>query len=63
MKAKFIKCKNVIVNSNDILSIKTSNQRLVIECTNKTNAVYFSSEFYAEEELNRIHNIIKQIYE
>lgn len=59
MEAKFIKCKNVIVNSNDILSIKTSNQRLVIECTNKTHAVYFSSDYEAEEELNRIYNILK----
>ena len=63
MKAKFIKIQDIIVNTNDILSVYTHGQSVIIECKNDTYDVYFSSEFYAEEELNRIHNIIKQIYE
>lgn len=59
MEAKFVKCKNVIVNVNDILSIRACNQLLTIECTNKTHSIYFASDSEAEGELNRIYNIIK----
>lgn len=58
MEAKFIKCENVIVNVNDISSIRTCGQRLIIECTNNTHDVYFSSERWAEEELSRIFSIL-----
>jgi hypothetical protein len=59
MEAKFVKCKNVIVNANDVLSIKMRNQCLIIECTNNTHNVYFASEPEAAEELNRIYSILK----
>lgn len=59
MEAKFIKCKNVIVNVNDVLSITMRNQCLIIECTNNTRNVYFASEQEAAEELNRIYGILK----
>ena len=59
MEAKFVKCKNVIVNVNDILSIRACNQLLTIECTNKIHSIYFASDSEAEGELNRIYNIIK----
>ena len=59
VEAKFIKCKNIVVNVNDILSIDVHEQELIIECTNKTRRVYFASDSEAEEELNRIYNIIK----
>ena len=59
MEAKFVKCQNIIVNVNDILSIRACNQRLIIECTNKIHNIYFASESAVEEELNRIYNIIK----
>ena len=49
MKAKFIKIQDIIVNTNDILSVYTHGQSLIIECKNDTHDVYFSSEFYAEE--------------
>lgn len=58
MEAKFIKCDTVIVNVNDILSIRTCGQRLTIECTNNTHDIYFSSEHGAEEELSRIFSIL-----
>ena len=59
MEAKFVKCKNVIVNVNDILSIRACNQCLIIECTNKMHNIYFACDYEVEEELNRIYNIIK----
>ena len=59
MEAKFIKIQDVIVNTKDILSAYTHGQSLIIECKNYTHDIYFSSEFYAAEELNRIYNIIK----
>ena len=59
MEAKFVKCKNVVVNVNDILSIYVHDQDLIIECTNKTHNIYFASEHEAESECNRIYNIIK----
>lgn len=58
METKFVKCKNVIVNANDILSIRTHEQRLIIECTNKTYDISFESSHYAEDELNRIYAIL-----
>lgn len=59
MEAKFIKCQNVVVNANDILSITTHDQDLYITCKNKIHRIYFSSEHAAQEELNRIYNLIK----
>ena len=59
MEAKFIKCKNVVINVNDILSIDVHEQELIIECTNKTHSIYFASDSEAEGELNRIYNIIR----
>ena len=58
MESKFIKIKDVIVNAYDILSVYTHGQSVIIECKNDTYDVYFSSEFYAEEELNRINAIL-----
>ena len=58
MESKFIKIKDVIVNTNDILSVYTHGQSVIIECKNDTYDVYFSSEFYAEQELNRINAIL-----
>lgn len=59
MGAKFIKIQDIIVNTKDILSVYTHGQSLIIECKNCTHDVYFSSEFYAAEEMNRICNILK----
>jgi hypothetical protein len=59
MEAKFVKCENLIVNANDILLIRTHESRLIIECTNKTHVIYFSSCREAKDELNRIYNILK----
>lgn len=59
MEAKFIKIQDIIVNTNDILSVYRHGQSMIIECKNETHDVYFSSELYAEEELNRIYNILK----
>ena len=59
MKAKFIKIQDIIVNTNDILSVYTHGQSVIIECKNDVYDVYFSSEFYAEQELNRIYSILK----
>lgn len=59
MEAKFIKSQDTIVNVNDILSIYTHGQSVIIECTNYNHEIYFSSEQAAQEELNRIYNIIK----
>lgn len=59
MEAKFVKISNLIVNVNDILSIRTHGQSLLIECTNTTHRIYFASEVSVDEELNRIYNIIK----
>ena len=59
MKTKFIKSQDTIVNINDILSVYTHGQSVIIECTNYNHEIYFSSERAAAEELNRIYNIIK----
>lgn len=59
MKAKFIKSQDTIVNVNDILSIYTHGQSVIIECANYTHDIYFSSEEAAQEELNRIYSLIK----
>lgn len=59
MKAKFIKSQDAIVNINDILSIYTHGQSVIIECTNYTHDIYFSSEQAAQEELNRIYSLLK----
>ena len=59
MKAKFIKIQDIIVNTDDILSVYTHGQSVIIECKNDVHDVYFSSEFYAEQELNRIYSILK----
>ena len=59
MEAKFIKSQDTIVNVNDILSIYVHGQSVIIECTNYNHEIYFSSEQAAQEELNRIYNIIK----
>lgn len=59
MKTKFIKSQDTIVNVNDILSVYTHGQSVIIECTNYNHEIYFSSEQAAAEELNRIYNIIK----
>lgn len=59
METKFIKIQDLIINTNDILSVYTHGQSLIIECKNDTHDIYFSSEFYAAEELNRIYNILK----
>lgn len=60
MKAKFIKSQDTIVNVNDILSIYTHGQSVIIECTNDEHDIYFSSEQAAQEEVNRIYSILKQ---
>ena len=59
MEAKFIKIKNLIINSNTISSIRSHGQSLIIECANKTHNIYFTSDHEVEEELNRIYNILK----
>lgn len=59
MKAKFIKIQDIIVNTNDILSVYTHGQSVIIECTNNEHDIYFSSEREAEEEIRRIYNILK----
>jgi hypothetical protein len=58
MKAKFIKIQDTIVNTNDILSIYRHGQSVIIECKNDIHDIYFSSEFYAEQELNRIYAVL-----
>lgn len=58
-KTKFIKSQDTIVNVNDILSVYTHGQSVMIECTNYTHDIYFASEQAAEEELNRIYSLIK----
>ena len=59
MEAKFIKCENLILNANDILSIRTHESRLIIECTTKTHIIYFTSYREAKDELNKIYSILK----
>lgn len=59
MEPKFIKCDNLILNASDILSIRTHESRLIIECTNKTHVIYFTSYCEARDELNRIYSILK----
>lgn len=59
MSAKFIKCQDVIVNTNDIKSVSTHGQRLTIKCTDEDYNIYFATEAGAEDELNRIFGILK----
>ena len=59
METKFIKVSNRIINVNDIASIRTHGQLLIIECTNNTYNIYFASEREAEGELNRIYDKVK----
>lgn len=59
MEASFIKVRDIIINVNTIESIRAHGQFLLIECTNNTHHVYFSSDFEVEEELNRIYSLIK----
>lgn len=59
METKFIKIRNLIINVNTIESIRTHGQYLLIECTNNTHNIYFTSEFEVEEELSRIYSILK----
>ena len=54
----FIKCKGVIVNTNDIKSITAHSQYIFIKCANNEHRIYFSSENEAENELNRIYEIL-----
>lgn len=59
METKFIKSQDTIVNVNDILSIYTHGQSVIIKCTDDEHEIYFSSEQEAQEEVNRIYNILK----
>jgi hypothetical protein len=59
MSAKFIKCQDVIVNTNDIKSVSVNGQYLTIKCTDEDYDIYFSTEAYAMDELNRIYSILK----
>lgn len=59
MGAKFIKCQDVIVNTNDIKSVSAHGQRLTIKCTDEEYNIYFASEACANDELNRIYSILK----
>lgn len=59
METKFVKCENLILNANDILSVRIHEQRLIIECTTKTHVIYFTSYCEAKDELNRIYSILK----
>jgi hypothetical protein len=59
METKFIKIRNLIINANTISSIKIHAQSLIIECTNNTHSIYFTSDHEVEEELDRIYNILK----
>jgi hypothetical protein len=59
MSAKFIKCQDVIVNTNDIKSISAHGQRLTIKCTDEDYNIYFSTAAGVEDELNRIYSILK----
>ena len=59
MGAKFIKCQNVIVNTNDIKSVSAHGQRLTIKCIDEDYNIYFASEAGVEDELNRIYGILK----
>ena len=59
MSAKFIKCQDVIVNTNDIKSVSVNGQYLTIKCTDEDYDIYFSTEAYAIDELNRIYCILK----
>lgn len=57
----FIKCKGVIVNTNDIKSVTAHGQYIFIECAINEYRIYFSSENEAKEvknELNRIYKIL-----
>ena len=54
----FIKCKGVIVNTNDIKSITACGQHIFIECSNNEHRIYFSSENEVKNELNRIYEIL-----
>ena len=59
MGARFIKCQDVIVNTNDIKSVAVDGQYLTIKCTDEDYDIYFASEAYAIDELNRIYGILK----
>ena len=54
----FIKCKDVIVNTNDIKSVTAHGQHIFIECANNEYRIYFSSENEVKNELNRIYEIL-----
>lgn len=54
----FIKCKDVIVNTNDIKSVTGHGQYIFIECANNKHRIYFSSENEVKNELNRIYKIL-----
>lgn len=58
METKFVKCENLILNASDILSIRTHERRLIIECNSKTHVIYFASCRAASDELNRIYAVL-----
>lgn len=54
----FIKCKGLIVNTNDIKSVTAHGPYIFIECANNKYRIYCGYENEAKNELNRIYEIL-----